>query len=292
MQEIKLLYGLRDGELVHISKVEQGLACECICPSCKAQLIARKGDVNTHHFAHYSLNDCERAVETSLHLLAKKILKETHSIRLPAITLDFGYNDWVTNCGTTGQCTQPFILYKENIYAIDNVLLEQRIETIIPDVIVYIKNKPLLLEIYVTHKVDSEKLQKIQSLDLATIEIDLSSYDSDFNEQVLKKILGETTDDKYWIYNKKLNQGKSKFSKAIDIQKTIRGDFETLVNNCPKKSNTYTTVDNCCDCEYCLDVLTNYGRENVVVCGGRNKIKTLEELRLLCMGIDGSEQGA
>lgn len=29
--QVKLPFGLKDGELVHISKVPSGLACECVC---------------------------------------------------------------------------------------------------------------------------------------------------------------------------------------------------------------------------------------------------------------------
>jgi competence CoiA-like predicted nuclease len=55
--QVKLPFGLRDGELVHISTVQSGLACKCSCAACDAILIARKGIKNAHHFAHYKAEE-------------------------------------------------------------------------------------------------------------------------------------------------------------------------------------------------------------------------------------------
>jgi hypothetical protein len=45
MKPIKLPFGLnRSGVLAHISEVEKGKKCGCICPACKSPLIARKSD--------------------------------------------------------------------------------------------------------------------------------------------------------------------------------------------------------------------------------------------------------
>lgn len=50
----ELVYGSRDGQLIHISNVPQGLECNCVCPNCKENLIAKKGKINEYHFAHES----------------------------------------------------------------------------------------------------------------------------------------------------------------------------------------------------------------------------------------------
>lgn len=65
-------YGVRDGRLVHISEVDSGVACGCICPECAGQLVARKGPKTAHHFAHYPGADCNP--ETVLHRLGKQLL--------------------------------------------------------------------------------------------------------------------------------------------------------------------------------------------------------------------------
>ena len=81
----ELEYGLLGDKLVHIDDVEQGLACNCICPHCKSQLVAKKGNQKINHFAHYNLADCNRGGETALHTLAKNIIAQTRKVFVPYV---------------------------------------------------------------------------------------------------------------------------------------------------------------------------------------------------------------
>ena len=69
----KIQYALKDNVLVSVDQVEKGMACNCICPACKSQLVARKGEVREHHFRHKEVH-C--SWESYLHKLGKKRLKE------------------------------------------------------------------------------------------------------------------------------------------------------------------------------------------------------------------------
>ena len=60
--DIKLPFGLQNGKLVDISFVESGLACNCVCPCCKQQLVAKKGNIKGHHFAHHNKEDCKGGI--------------------------------------------------------------------------------------------------------------------------------------------------------------------------------------------------------------------------------------
>lgn len=81
----KLPFGLKDGELLHVADVERGLSCECVCPSCGHHLVARKGNKMTPHFAHYKGAECAAAIESALHLAAKKVLLKEQYIVLPPV---------------------------------------------------------------------------------------------------------------------------------------------------------------------------------------------------------------
>ena len=84
MAELKLTYGKnQDGRLVHVDDVPSGLACDCTCPECGAQLIARKGEKRQNHFAHANGADCAGARMTALHMLAQQIIQEEKRIRKP-----------------------------------------------------------------------------------------------------------------------------------------------------------------------------------------------------------------
>lgn len=46
-------YGVdSSGRVRHVDDVPQGKACGLICAGCDAPLVARKGTVKRHHFAH------------------------------------------------------------------------------------------------------------------------------------------------------------------------------------------------------------------------------------------------
>jgi hypothetical protein len=78
--------------LVPVGDVESGLKCGCLCPACKAPLVAKKGKKNQHHFSHYGQDECEHGVETALHLAAKDIIAKHKKLHLPCHSI-------AMNCG-------------------------------------------------------------------------------------------------------------------------------------------------------------------------------------------------
>ena len=78
-KQLKMIYALKDGEIVSIDDVEKGLKCNCVCPACGEPLVAKKGEHMMKHFAHHSGHSCEYGYETSLHLAAKDILLNNSS---------------------------------------------------------------------------------------------------------------------------------------------------------------------------------------------------------------------
>lgn len=72
-------YGIKDGNLVTVDDVDQGLACGCACPACDAPLEAHKGNIKSHYFKHYNGEDCGYGLESAAHLFAKNcIAKEKY----------------------------------------------------------------------------------------------------------------------------------------------------------------------------------------------------------------------
>lgn len=145
----KLLYALRDNELISVDSVERGRKCNCICPYCKQPLIAKKGNYRIHHFAHDKDSSCEHGYETSLHLLAKEILSESKTIVLPALKRG---------------SRNKLVLEESMEVEILDVRLEQYIDDVKPDVIIDTERGTFYIEIYVTHKVDREKLISLRNM--------------------------------------------------------------------------------------------------------------------------------
>lgn len=188
-----LTYGIntQTGTLVFVEKVVRGLKCECICPECGSVLIAKQGRKNQWHFAHANSAECTGGRMTTLHLLAQQILQKEKKIMLPAYR---------------GKCLKK----EASSIQFDDVFLEQQIPIngrhIQPDGIGRInkngKDHNLLIEIFVTHKVDEQKLQDIKDLNSACIEIDLSDLiDTEYTEEIIKERLLRKYSDRKWLNN-------------------------------------------------------------------------------------------
>ena len=88
-----------DGRLLHIGEVPSGLACNCVCPGCGRRMVAKKGDVQAHHFAHNAQQDgrsCASAGETAL----KNELARAVSSALAGLPAD--YRVVITLCDIEG----------------------------------------------------------------------------------------------------------------------------------------------------------------------------------------------
>lgn len=186
-----------DGAIAHISEVASGRNCGCVCPGCGAALIARKGRVNDHHFAHEGTADgapCVTGPETALHKFAKEILERRLRLALPPLALEQDGDRWVR--------------YRGGVHAFDAAVLEQRLGGIVPDVIVRRGDRDLLVEFAVTHACGPGKIDMIRELDVAAIEIDLSKLPRDTSRPQLEAaILDEAP--RIWIHNPLLAEGRA-----------------------------------------------------------------------------------
>src|ERR1035438_10118103 len=71
---LKLPFAVRGDKIIHVSEVKSGRQSECVCPGCETPLIARKGELRQHHFAHDSGTSCSE--ESALHWFGKHLLLE------------------------------------------------------------------------------------------------------------------------------------------------------------------------------------------------------------------------
>ncbi len=176
-----------EGNSVYIDDVPNGKECGCTCKECGGRLIARnKGKVRMHHFSHENGNDSIKCSQTALHLLAEKIISETK--RIPVI-----------RNGETIFAEVPFVNQEKNLGNIK------------PDLYAEYDGKLIAIEIFVTHKVDETKLNKIKALKLTTFEINLSQLNFETKEDVKKAI--------YDIKNINLLYDEDIFTKHEEEQK-------------------------------------------------------------------------
>ena len=170
----EITYALNaENKLVNVNDAPNGEDCNCFCPKCHAEMVAKNnGKVRVHHFAHASKSECIGAYQTMIHLLAKEIVCETRILPLAQ---------------------------NGKLLAAAEVWLEEKIDEIIPDVlgivpITYngtnqvIGYLPIIVEIYVTHKVDNIKAEKIKKLGIPAVEVNLSKTEALTKDELVKEI--------------------------------------------------------------------------------------------------------
>lgn len=65
------------GSIHHVTGVERGMACNCFCIECGEMVIAKKGDILEHHFAHSNLSSCGGySPMTPLHKVAEDLIMD------------------------------------------------------------------------------------------------------------------------------------------------------------------------------------------------------------------------
>ena len=186
---LALTYALnQNGDLVNINDVPNGNDCNCICPCCHGELCAKNGgdkEKMIPHFAHQSGIECEGAIESALHKMAKDILAEVNCIQLP------------DRIGAE----------KGNLLHFDRVEVEcYDGETgLRPDCVGFYGNKRLWVEFKNTHAVDEKKKGIIISKKIDCIEIDL--HDCALDRNSVKNFLTESSAQRIWICDNSVFSG-------------------------------------------------------------------------------------
>ncbi len=278
MKTLNLTYALKDNSLVHISEVESGLQCGCKCPACGETLIARKGNKVIHHFAHKSTVECEFGYQTSLHLAAKKVISENGIIQVPALYLTFP---------ETGK---KELVEPEKVLRVSEVILEKKLDNIIPDILLITDIGKIIVEIFVTHEIDLEKKKRIKALGIPTIEIDLSKIDRNISERDLQEILINKNEYKSWIYNGKREETYKKFLEVSEVKPVISRNYALHIDNCPIGKRVWRQkpyanfLYDCQDCDYFIAYKSTWKngveQEREILCSGKNYIAHIADFEI------------
>ncbi|MEZ9200890.1 hypothetical protein CWN94_21740 [Vibrio splendidus] len=204
-------FGLKNGKIHHVKNVLNGLACDCICPSCGKQLIAKnKGQKKRPHFAHAIETDCfDYEAMTYLHQYAQQLLESEQCIVLP----EFTYTPEIILLDDTVLIGEE-IKYPTAKVWFDSVQNEYSWHKYRIDSHGRVKHRSLFIEITVTHECEAEKLAAIKEENQPAIEVVLTSlHNSDrlYQDKEIRKALFNPTNAN-WIHHPKAME---KVNKAL-----------------------------------------------------------------------------
>jgi hypothetical protein len=121
-------------------------------------------------------------------LLAKSVLQAEERIRLPPLSVypdEFDEDPVLKNRYPEYRQT----VVKQQTQKVDQVTLEKKLGGIIPDVTLHVSDRLLIVEIYVTHAVDADKLTKIRELGVSAIEFNFSEMERTVTRTDLYNVL-------------------------------------------------------------------------------------------------------
>ena len=244
----EIIYGIResDGKIIGVEEVPQnmsGKACGCICANCKRKLQAcsLNGSVRSyfrHHTENHSKNIAEPIIycnanianETALHKMAKQIIAQEKKIYIPSknITVkEAGIKDLPQKVENAIPC---FELREAHMVEAQSVELEKHLDDFIPDIVFTMGQHELIIEVFVSHRVDEDKRQKAEKYGSAMLEIDLSTFSGNpISSKKLRDILLGEEKHKKWIYypltTKFIEKARS-YYESTDIVKCYREECE------------------------------------------------------------------
>lgn len=159
-----LQWARKYGEVVHISQVESGAACQCVCGQCGSPLLAKKGTERVHHFAHLN-SECAGNQETLMHIAAKAVIAEKKRL------------------GLKGRKGDQEVVF-------DSVEVEQQVGPYRVDLVGVRRDRRCIVEIAVFHRCGQEKVEYFRDNKLAVVEIQIDArreFDSmvEYSEYVI-----------------------------------------------------------------------------------------------------------
>ncbi|WP_334147172.1 hypothetical protein [Hyphomicrobium sp.] len=225
-----------NGRLLHIDEVPSGLACNCVCPGCGRRMVAKKGEVQrTHHFAHHAQQDgrsCVSAGETALHKFAKRILDERLEIALPAQVVE--------------EQRDSEVVVRAEKRTFDRAILETKDGQIVPDVVLLLRERRLIVEFKVTHPCDAQKIARIRAMDVGAIEIDLSQYRDHKLSEIGDQILYDAP--RIWLHNPREREARARLEqRALQRAEKKRTQIEHHRNSYRHRSPSETPGSGPCE---------------------------------------------
>ncbi len=171
-------------QIVNVKQVERGLACMCFCFECGEPVVARKGEKNEHHFAHFNNKEsCTIHPESILHKFAKQVIMQERYLTLPPLPDDKNSED--------------------KTWQFDHLIEEQSVGCIRPDIVATVDDEMMFIEVAVTSFIDTDKADFIKLLGIKTIEIDLREMITqgiEIPSEEAKDYILDRVNNKQWIF--------------------------------------------------------------------------------------------
>ena len=211
MTGAEILYGVGSGQLLHIDDVARGLACGCCCPECGRPLIAKKGKVLIHHFAHATDDpNCSPTPESLIHRYAKQQLAKLSQLVLPGFPVNARHVTSDDQVHHLSWRHHPFFRLHVVGAQVEEEVNGYDDTKVIPDVLFETEWGRVALEVYFRHQVPAEKIWKFSSrMHISALEVCLNDLRVDSSSASINAALADVSRWR-WLHNQ--------HSRYMDVQ--------------------------------------------------------------------------
>lgn len=195
---IPFAINILSGKYVSAGVSLRGKDCGCICPECKQPVVAKHYNKRRAHFAHLHEANCSATEESLIHKATKAAIEENGFLWLPPIDLE--------SPRTRMALHQKRTKFNFNHSQIEPRLLVANGQTVIgPDILVEFDGRKLAIEVTYKHPTENEKILQYKALNLACIEIVVTTLTSDTAYEDLRRMLRDDALPNAWLFNRKID---------------------------------------------------------------------------------------
>ena len=192
-----------------------------------------------HHFAHHVAGNCAYGLESALHLGAKQIIREERQFAVPALHAVARAFDKASGISREAKKT-----LRSKLIQFDSVVEEVTMDGVVADVYAVFRERPVIIEIAVTHFCDEEKIRRLEALGIPAVELDLSKITPPITMAELRTCVVDQLDHKSWLYNPRqveLNDAARAEADAL-LQKALAAEAQWALptKNLDKAYKTWT----------------------------------------------------
>ena len=199
MKEIQYRYASNEiYAIVNISKIDQRNTGIYRCLNCGKEMIPRLGEIKRHHFAHKVIGSCSS--ETYLHELGKRTFysefEKAKDTGHPFI-LKYAKDKYCNGCKIfdKSRCDLEAEIVKLDLgKSCIEIRLESHYEKYRPDILLKYEGEVIFIEVKVTHKVSTKKIDSGEKI----IEISIENED---DIEIIKSHFLVDDDKKVQLYN-------------------------------------------------------------------------------------------
>lgn len=222
-------YSEAEDRLVDVHQVQSGKLCDCICPSCKAPLIARKGSKKVWHFAHDSssevlkeLEKCSYSFFVAARMMARQLIGDSLEVALPGYELYLDEKVPLSNrlIHVSERVTKPRQVQLTDV-DLDAEINGQRF-----DILGYVDGHALAFIFTHPGRDDLHRLENYDYRKSGIVAISLDALKDEFRRlqtpnysygKILSDYISNDSKSKKWIYHPRQQHAKDKAKLKLKI---------------------------------------------------------------------------